>query len=344
MRLLVEFSHPAQVHKFKHLLARLQNRGWAVLVLSRDKDVLLDLLADAGLPHVCLSRARSGPVAMAFELLLREARTLYHVVRFRPTLILAAESVAVTHIGWLFRVPRVVHDENEPATLQQRLFVPFATRLVTTTAYTKDFGAKQRRIDSLEPLAYLHPNCFQADGSVLSKYGLSADRPHVVLRIIAWRAAHDVGLAGMDDAEVGRLIAAIRAAGVADIVATIEDRRDLVLDDRILTVDPVDFHQVLAGAALCVSEGVSVAIEAAVLGVPTILANPCRIGNALELARYDLLQQILDPAAVIDRVAEILADDGARTRAALARDRLLADKRPFTDAFEEVLLEVAGNG
>ena len=76
MRLLVEFSHPAQVHKFKHLLARLQNRGWAILVLSRDKDVLLDLLDETGLAHVCLSRARSGYLGMAFELLLREVRTL----------------------------------------------------------------------------------------------------------------------------------------------------------------------------------------------------------------------------------------------------------------------------
>lgn len=339
MRLLVEFSHPAQVHKFKHVLRRLELRGATVKVLSRDKDVMLSLLDDLGFDHVCISRARKGYLGTLAELLVREWRTFIAIFRFPPTLVLSAHSVAITHVAWLMRIPCVVHEDTEFATLQQRLYIPFASKIVTTTSYYKDWGPRQLRINSLEPLAYLHPSEFQPDSSILSKYGLSADEPYVVLRLIAWRALHDHGVSGLTPEEVAKLSTTIEASGIEKIVVSSENDQETPPLVGAINPAPQDLHHLLAFARLCVSESITVAGESAVLGVPTVLVNPLEAGHTRELERYGLIERILDKKALSDRVAAILADKGIGKTKAQARVRLLADKVSFTDAFEDLLMD-----
>jgi len=338
MRLLVEFSHPAQVHKFKHVLRRLESRGAAVRVLSRDKDVMLSLLDDLGFDHLCISRARKGYLGTLIELLVREWRTFVAVLRFRPTLVLSAHSVAITHAAWLMRIPCIVHEDTEFATLQQRLFIPFASKIVTTTSYYKDWGPRQSRINSLEPLAYLHPSEFQPDISVLSKYGLSTDVPYVVLRLIAWRALHDHGVSGLTTDEVARLSTIIGTSGITKIVLSSEGGHGHTPLAGAIKPMPQDLHHLLAFARLCISESITVAGEAAVLGVPTVLVNPLEAGHTRELERYGLIERILDKKTLGERVGAILADGGIISTNSQARSRLLAEKVSFTDAFEALLL------
>ena len=338
MRLLVEFSHPAQVHKFKHVLNRLRTRGAAVRVLSRDKDVMLDLLDDLGIDHICISRARSGYIGAFCELLVREFRTFLEVLRFRPTILLSAHSVSITHIGWLMRIPRIVHEDTEFGTFQQRLYIPFATQIVTTTAYYKDWGSRQIRINSLEPLAYLHPSQFRPDAQVLAKYGLSPDVPYVVLRFITWRALHDRGVSGFTDEDVSRIVDAVKAAGIKRIVASVERGRQNPVGVDAVTPAPPDLHHLLAFANLCVSESITVAGEAAILGVPTILVNPLEAGHTRILERYDLVERIIDVDAVVTRVGTMLGDSSILETKQRALGRLLAEKEPFTEAFETVMI------
>jgi hypothetical protein len=340
MRLLAEFSHPAQVHKFKHVLRRLELRGATVKVLSRDKDVMLSLLDELGCDHLCISRARKGYLGTLFELLVREWRTFIAVLRFRPTLVLSAHSVAITHVAWLMRIPCIVHEDTEFATLQQRLFLPFASKIVTTTSYYKDWGPRQLRINSLEPLAYLHPSEFQPDPTVLSKYGLSAEEPYVVLRLIAWRALHDHGVSGLTPDDVAKLSTTIGASGIQKIVLSSENDRGNTPLVGAIKVAPHDLHHLLAFARLCISESITVAGESAVLGVPTVLANPLEAGHTRELERYGLIERILDKETLSERVGAILADEGIMKTKAQARARLLAEKVSFTDAFEDLLINL----
>lgn len=339
MRLLVEYSHPAQVHKFKHVLRTLVEQKHEVLVLSRDKDVMLPLLNATGISHVCISRAGRGLMSMAFELLQRELRTLWHFIRFKPNLVLSAHSVAITHIAWLFRTPRIVHDDTEHAQLQQKLYMPFATYIVTSTAYSKNWGKRQIRINSLEPLAYLHPDHFTPDPDVLLQYGLHPERPYAVVRFIAWQAAHDVGLASQDVAKKRALISHLLAAGADKVVLTSESSEN-VDHQGIVRIRPEHLHDVLAFARLCVSEGGSVANEAAVLGVPTVLVNPLSSGMFNELKRYGLL--CCSPT--LDGAIQVCSELWGRTNTPAlwkeARQKLLREKVNMADAFSKLLLDL----
>jgi uncharacterized protein len=339
MRLLAEFSHPAQVHKFKHVFRGLIDKGHQVLVLSRDKDVMLDLLEAEGIPHICISRARTGLVGLALELLQREARTLWHSIRFRPDIVLSAHSVSVTHSGWLLRVPRVVHDDTEHAKLQQSLYMPFASHIVTSSVYQKDLGIRQIRLESLEPLAYLHPDHFTPDPSVRAEYGLGGNARYAVVRFVAWNAAHDVGLHANARNVREALIEHILECGVEKVVLSSEAQfgHD---DDRIVRIRPDHLHHIIAGAILCVSEGGSVANESAVLGVPTVYANPLQAGLSDELVRLELTRKVDSLEEAFDVVTTLLENPSTQADWAKAREQMLNVKSNMARALEELLIRV----
>lgn len=340
MRLLVEYSHPAQVHKFKHVLHAFMAEGHVVLILSRDKDIMLPLLDDLALPHVCISKARKGMFGMAFELIQRELAAFYHFVRFKPSIVLSAHSVAITHIGWLFRVPRVVHDDTEHATLQQSLYMPFASHILTSTAYAKDWGPRQIRINSLEPLAYLHPNVFTPDPDVLTRYGLSQHKPFAVVRFVSWDAAHDIHHRGRANVSKEQHLNTLLESGIEKIVLSSEGS-DTVDRPEIVRVDPSDFHHVLSFASLCITEGGSVANESAVLGTPTVLFSPLQSGLFNELEKYRLLIRANDARDAFLKASELLRLPDLSSRWQDARKKLLNDKTDMSREISETLIQIA---
>jgi uncharacterized protein len=337
LRLLVEFSHPAQVHKFKNAFVLLRQQGVEILILSRDKDVMLELLDELSLNHRCISRARSGILGSLFELMLREYRVLLHVLKFRPLLLLSAHSVAITHIGWLLGIPRLVHEDTEFGSLQQKLYVPFASKILTSTAYYLNWGKKQVRIPSLEPLAYLHPNYFTADASRLSPYELDENTRYAVIRIIAWQAIHDRGLEGIDSVQVQELVGHLRSMGYEKIVLSSEEKLGGKLSGEVIQPAARDLHQLIAFSQLCLSESISVAGEAAVLGIPTLLVNPLRAGHSLELEKYGLLERHADLQSALQRAMEISNDKDAIDCWAGRRRRLLEEKSDMTREFTEII-------
>lgn len=337
LRLLVEFSHPAQVHKFKNAFELLRQQGVEILVLSRDKDVMLELLDELSLNHRCISRARSGLLGSFFELLVREYRVLLHVLKFRPHLLLSAHSVAITHIGWLLGIPRLVHEDTEFGSLQQKLYIPFASKILTSTAYYLDWGNKQVRIPSLEPLAYLHPRYFTADASRLLSYGLDENTRYAVIRTIAWQAIHDRGLEGIDSVHVEELVRQLRSMGYEKIVLSSEEKLDGKLSKEVIRPAAEDLHQLIAFSQLCISESISVAGEAAVLGIPTLLVNPLRAGHSLELEKYGLLERHVDLHSALLRAVDISKDNDAINRWAGRRRRLLEEKSDMTQEFVEII-------
>ena len=341
MKLLVEFSHPAQVHKFKYALRQLQAAGVEILVLSRDKDVMLELLDGLGLRHRCISKARQGLVGMAWELLVREWRTLLQALAFRPQLMLSAHSVAITHVGWLLQIPRLVHEDTEFGTIQQRLYMPFATKVLTTESYFLDWGPKQLRIPSLEPLAYLHPRYFTPNPDRLQPYGLEPGK-FAVLRLIAWRALHDRGLKGLTGADVRSALGRLRAMGYDKVVLSSEQPWSQKEGNSIVFPAASDLHHMLAYAGLCVSESITVANEAAVLGTPSLLVNSLQAGHTRELEHRGLVERYPSLQGALKRASELSRSPGTRQRWLQAQRLLLDETKDMTEAFVEIIANELG--
>jgi hypothetical protein len=200
MRVLVDISHPSQVHFFKNLILRFRRNKDKVLITARKKDVTIDLVRNLNLKYVCLSEQKNGMLAMAIELIVRYIKMWAIVRRFKPDILIAETGVTVGLIGTILRIPRIVEEDTEHAKLQRMIGLPFVSIIMTGLGYLANHGSRERKFKGVWVQSYLSPEYFTSDASILAKAGIEANKPYIVLRMVSWSAAHDTGLHGYDEA------------------------------------------------------------------------------------------------------------------------------------------------
>lgn len=342
MRVLFDMTHPANVHLFKGAVTVLRGRGDEVMVVSREKDVTVLLLDGLRIEHEPISRQGRGLAGLAVELAVRTGR-LYRLARwFRPHVMVAAEAgVSIGPVGAALRVPRVVFAQVDRARLQNGLGLPWATVICTGTGYCGDHGRRQMRFRGYQAQAYLDPRRFRPDPQPLRRAGLDPDSPYIVLRLVGWRATHDLGRRGPGVERIRRAVESLERLG--RVIITSESPLPEGLGAWRNPVDALAMHDLLAYSRLCVAEGGTVAMEAALLGVPAVACNAYSFGYMAALAARGMFAVAGELEEAVEVGARILADPQVRANQARRVEQLYAE----TDDVQAKMVEVisrAGEG
>jgi predicted glycosyltransferase len=342
MRILVDVTHPAHVHFFKHAIWDWERRGHEVAITARDKGVAIELLDQYGFSYTDLGVAKQGLFGVGRELFARESQ-IYRIVRGTgPDVLTAISGAYIVHVGKLLNVPTVVFADTEHARISHLVSFPFATAIYTPACFQRDLGGKQRRYEGYHELAYLHPDRFSPDRSVLARLGLNTDEPFFVVRFVSWGAHHDVGQRGFSDVDKRRLIGLLKRYGRVVLTSEVQGASELL--DHGVKIPAGQLHHVLGYAAMYVGEGGTMATEAALLGIPSVFVSTLSGGNWCELEhKYHLMYALRDGGAAIEQVRDLLGMDNLRDAWQARRERMLADKIDVTqvilDAVEQVVAE-----
>jgi len=347
MRILFDLSHPAHVHQFVPLARELEVRGHEVRLVGRDKDVTRQLLEASGLPFE-VPAAPAGPrgrLRDARELAGR-VRALRRVVRaWRPEVLLTRNPSGV--LATVGTPTRSVFDTEDGRQVGAHYWLarPFADTVTSSIDDPEDHGRGHVRYRGFKALAFLHPDRFTPEPAVRERLGVP-DGPLFVLRFSAHDAAHDRRIAGIGpetQERLERLLAAhgsvvLAREGHPTVLRTIGAGRT---EERILPPDA--FLHLLAHADLCVGDSQSVAIEAALLGVPAIRLSGFT-GRHFTLQvledRYGLIRNLRpgEETALLAEVATALTELPAQRSASRAgRDRLLAATEDVTGWFVRLI-------
>ena len=346
MRVLFDIAHPAHVHQFLPIARELLARGHEVRLVGRDKDVTRDLLEASGLPFE-VPPAPPGPRGLwrdARELAMR-VPALRRIVRaWRPEVLLTRNpSGALAAFGTRTR-SIFDTDDGRQVGLHYWLARPFADVITSSVHDPEDHGRKHRRYPGFKALTYLHPHRFRPDPTVRARLGVP-DGPLFVVRFSAHDASHDRRIDGIAAAAQDELLRLLGDQGT--VVLAREGAPTVMLDggtDRPLGA--ADLHHVLACADLCVGDSQTVAVEAALLGIPTIRLSGFT-GRHFTLdvleARYGLVRNLRpgEEDALLREAEATLADlPGARSRHLAARAHLLSESSDpvpwFLDLCEHV--------
>jgi len=349
LRVLFDVQHPAQVHLFRHAIEELQAAGHETMVLSRDKEMTLDLLDAYGIEHRSLSRRRGGLPAAVFELGVRELRTIQAAREFAPDVIVGRVSPSATHAASLLGARSVVvTDTDIDGTVLGRAFhaitLPFADvvcrppdlELPTADANQRDLGKQE--------LAYLHPDRFTPEPAALERHGVDPDEPYAVVRLAGWDAYHDVGHEGISETVLRKLVAMLSGRG--RVFLSTERDGPVDLDTEPFPVPIHLVHDLLYHADLYVGDSGTMSTEAAMLGTPSVRLNSVDgeddegIFRSLE-ADYGLLFSFSDGEAALRKARDLW--DGESTAATWERRRasLLADAPDVTDELLAIIRETA---
>ena len=339
MNVLIQLSHPAQYHSFKNVARNLMNDGHQVLVVIKSKDILEDLLKEAGLPYVNVNEHahRGSKVGMIWDMLVREWRIVRLCQKHKIDLLMGS-TPEVAHVGWFLRKHRVNIGEDDAAILSN--FIKLTKSFVETYLAPKscDMGVIEHKTvhyRGFQKLAYMHPHWFKADADVVRKYGINPDKTYFLIRFAKLNAHHDKGIKGISNDIARRLVELLAPHG--KIYITSERALEPEFEQYRLHINPLDIHHIMAFATLYIGDSQSMANEAAMLGVPSLRFNDFveakKIGVMEEMEKvYGLTYGISshEPEKLYAKVAELLAMPNLREEFQSRREKMLGNKIDVT--------------
>lgn len=269
MKYIFELNHPKHYYQFKYIMSILEKRGHSVLVLARDKDVLLKVLQEEGVPYRVFGvhkESISGKVFSSFSIFRHYKRI---AKEFSPDVIVSKASLYGTLVAKMLGCKSFIFPDSEVVKLTNNVVAPMATWIITPEPFTIDFGKKHLRIKGLFEDCYLSPEVLSIDANYPQEHDLQC--PYAILRFVGWTANHDVNNNGFSLEEKIALVDSISQ------YMTVYISSEKVLPPELakykLTTPAAQIHDVLANADLYVGDSQTMATEAALLGTPAIRSN-----------------------------------------------------------------------
>lgn len=347
MKIVVYLGHPAHFHLYKNVIRNLKNNGHEVEVLIKKKENLEQLLQNSGIPyHNILREGRKDTkIGMGLGALKRMWRELLFCIKHKPDL-LTGTSVENSYVGPLLRIPVVYCGEDDAAVIpmQAKICYPGASAVLTPdTCDDGKWAKKTTKYPSYHELAYLHPNHFTPSKDIVREQGINPDKPYAIMRFVKLKANHDDNIKGINKEVAMRLIELMKPK--MNIYITSERPLEPELEPYRIKINPIYMHDVMAFASLYIGDSQTMAMEAAVLGVPSIRFNDFvgRIGVMAELEDGNLNDENVpcyhlgigikaSENGSVDKlyaeVQHLMAMDGEERKKEWAerRNRMLADK------------------
>lgn len=342
MNILVQLVHPAHYYYYKIVVERLRKDGHRVFIAITTKDILEELVKDAGWEYenVMLISHKGLKIGYFYDMCARNWRILKMCKKNKVDL-LTGSSVEISQIGWLLRKPSINIGEDDACIVPKytNAIAPFLdVRVTPDSCDNGKIEPKSIHYSGFLKLAYLHPNVFSPSESVVKSYGIDVSKPYFLLRFSALKAHHDTGIKGIDDHIADKIIEMLSPFG--RILITSERKLEDRFEQYRLHINPLDIHHIMSFAMIYIGDSQSMANEAAMLGVPSLRFNDFvgkkKIGVMEELEhKYGLTCGISpsDPAKLYAKIEEFLSMPNLRDEFQNRRQKMLADKIDVTAFF-----------
>jgi len=274
MKVLFHLGHPAHFHLFKNVINELKDKGHQTFILIKKKDVLEDLLKENGYNYhnILPSGRKDSFLSIGFALLKQDWGILKFCLKEKVDM-LVGTSASISHVGMLIRKTSLVVGEDDAAAvpLLAKISYPFASAVVTPDVCKNGkWEYKCIKYKGYHELAYLHPNYFKPQRSVVEKY-IDLKKPFFLLRFAKLGAHHDKGIEGINDNIAMNLVNMLKPHG--NIYITSEREIKGELNEHRLNINPKDIHHIMAYASFYIGDSQTMAAEAGVLGIPFIRFN-----------------------------------------------------------------------
>lgn len=336
MNILIDIAHPAHVHLIKNTYYELINKGHKVIVTVKDIPSAIQLLNIFEIPFIYLGGKSDSLIGKAF-LQLKFNYLLWQVVVREKINIAFGSSLTIAQLSKYTKVKSIILDDDDDDV--EPLFVKYAHPAadhILSPACTIRRTQKMIGYSGYHELAYLHPNRFNPDESVLSEIGVQPGEKYFILRFNAFKAHHDVGVQGLSLENKRQLISLLERHG--KVFITTERNIDDEFKPYQLKVSPDKAHSLMYYATMLVGDSQTMTSEAAVLGTPAIRCNTFvrRISYLEEEEfKYNLTYGFLpeNSDSLFLKINELLEMPNIKYEWKNRRDNMLKDKIDVTAFF-----------
>lgn len=330
MKILIDIGHPGHVHLFKNLIKELKIKGHEFLITSRDKEVSFSLLRSLNLPYYNRGKGYNSILGKALGMIVIDFKILKQALKFKPDILVGGVgNVYIAQVAKLIGKPSIIFDDTEHAKLELAFVKRLSSCIVTPDAYKLDLGKKQIKYAGFHELAYLHPNHFVPDKSILKVLNINEGEKYYILRFVSWNASHDIGQTGLNLEGKRQLIDLLKKNGKVFISSERELMKEF--EPYRFNLSPEKMHDVLAFAELFIGEGATMASECAVLGTPAIYINSLQLGYCTEQEnKYQQIFNFREQKGVLEKAEELMKMPDLKKIFKLRSQRMIEDKIDVT--------------
>lgn len=272
MNILMDFGHPAHVHLLKEVAKELITHGHRVFYSVRDIPVAKQLMKEYGMiPYVNLGSKKDTLAGKALTV-IKQDLILYNFVRKNKIEYGLSSGIVLPHVSLFTKMKAFKFDDDDDHVepLVVKYGHPFSKVVFTPDSIKRKTNNAVYYAGTHE-LAYLHPNRFRPDESVLAKAGLQKGERFFIMRFVAFKGHHDINQGGLSLEQKKRIINLLSPYG--RVIITSERALEPELEDYRLPVPPEEIHSLMAFASMFVGDSQTMTSEAAIMGVPALKCN-----------------------------------------------------------------------
>lgn len=343
MNILIDIGHPGHVHLFHGVAEELKRRGHALHYSVRDIPVAKHLMEHYGMtPWVDLGGKKDSLWGKAQTVAEQDFRLLRYVCRNHIDMGLSS-GLVLGHVSKLTPMISFMFDDDDDAAepLMTKYGHPFSDVVLTPECIRRKTKHAVYYAGTHE-LAYLHPNRFRLDPSVLQRAGIRMGERFFIMRFVALKGHHDKGQHGLELAQKRDLVNLLKSHG--RVIITSERTIEPEFESYRLSVPPEDIHSLMYYCSLFLGDSQTMTSEAAVLGTPALKCNTfagrLAVPNMLE-HRFDLCYAYMPESfrSMYDHIEHLLALDPTELRDLWhgKRQRMLNELIDPTDFFADYI-------
>lgn len=332
-KILIDINHPAHVHLFRNVAKELESAGWDILFTTRNKEFAPLLLQRYKLPYILMGKHYKSMKGKLLGIIKYDLKLLKIAFNYKPDLILSMGSVYAAHVSFFTKVPHIMLQDTENATLQNKLSIPFADVILNPECYGLRFGKKQILYPGYHELAYLNDVYFHPDDSILNQLGINKGEKYMIIRWVSWNANHDVGHNGMT--LENKIYAVKEFVKHSKVFITSEEKLPEELEPYRIKIPIEKIHDAIFYSSLLFGESATMASEAAALGVPSIYIDNDGRGYTDEIeSKYSLVFNFDESEngqkGAISKAVDILTSEELKKEIVNSYNRMKSEKINLT--------------
>ena len=332
MKVIVDIGHPAHVHLYKNFIKKMEEHGHKIYITERKREITEELLKSYNIEYINIIGQEKNLGKKILNNIVRTKRLIKIFKEYKPDIVTGVADTPLVWASKFVKSKSIIFTDTEDAILTNRLAFPFTDFVCTPSCYNGWVPtSKHIKYNGYHELAYLHPNWFKPDSSVLDDLNLIKDDKFIIVRFSSWDASHDIGQKGFKSMEERiNFIKTLEKYGKVFITSEIPLPNSL--KKNRFTVSPEKIHSLLWYSTVYVGEGHTMATESAVLGTPSVIISS-RIhfsGNYENLKKYGLIQPFTTFSDALPTIVKMLENKNIKNTWRKRREMLLNDKIDVT--------------
>jgi len=335
MRILFAAFHPVDPQVVSVVARNLMTDGHQVLFAVVEKEgIICDIVNSYGFRIKKVGRNRKSIFGKVLNVLLIDARLLITCMGFKPDIIFSPSSPYTGHISCLLGIKHICWGDTETATVNLKASLPFIDSLLLPNCFFKEVDSKKIiYFNSYKEIAYLHPNYFIPDSTILQKLGIGQSEKIILMRFSALHATHDIGLKSKADDNSQLILSYIKelAKHARVFISCTEKELGAEFDEYKLNIHPSQYIHLLSFCSLYIGEGTTTASEAGVLGVPWINIQKTERGYLIDQERnFGLGFRTDNISLAFETALKWIQQENIGKEWLIKRNKLLEEKIDFT--------------